>query len=63
MPVLVLDLVQTSALPADIVQDFVFFFPEPLAGCYAPFLVETMEYYSIFSTGNQRKTWKILKHY
>jgi hypothetical protein len=40
--------------------DFVFFFLEPLADSYAPFLVETMGCYSISSTGNERKTCMVL---
>ena len=60
MPEPVLDLVQTSALLVNTVPNFVFFFPEPLADSYGLFLVETMVYYSIFSTGNQRKTCEIL---
>jgi hypothetical protein len=63
MPVLELGLVQISALLVNTVPDFVFFFLEPSADSYAPFLVETMGCYSISSTGNERKTCMLLEHF
>jgi hypothetical protein len=63
MPELELGLVQILALPVNTVPSFVFFFLEPLADSYAPFLVETMGCYSISSTGNDRKTCMVLEHF
>jgi len=54
MPILVRSLAQISTLLVNTVPDFFFFFPEPWADCYAPSLVEIVEYYSSSATGNQR---------